>query len=117
MSHCLPAHYCDILPQPPPLPMAAPGLLPPSVEQVSLSASSRLGSGLLPHTLCLFTTLANSFRLSCWYYGNQFPTHDPEQVMTLQHLTSMPSVVDGHDSVGHPAECRDFALFYPYQNR
>ena len=32
MSRCLPARYRDILPQPPPPPMAAPGLLPPLAE-------------------------------------------------------------------------------------
>ncbi|KIM59251.1 hypothetical protein SCLCIDRAFT_27508 [Scleroderma citrinum Foug A] len=116
MSRRLPARYRDILPQPPPPPMAAPGLLPPLAEQqVSLSPTSRdsaLGSRLLPRTLRFFTTLANSFGLSRWYYGNRFPTHDAEDTTTLQHLTLTLSVVDDHDSAG-----RDSALFYPYLNR
>ncbi|KIM51965.1 hypothetical protein SCLCIDRAFT_142181 [Scleroderma citrinum Foug A] len=116
MSRHLPAHYHDILPQPPPPPMAAPGLLPPLAErQVSLSPTSRdsaLGSRLLPRALRFFTTLANSFGLSHRYYGNRFPTHDPEDATMLQHLTLTPSVVDDRDSAG-----RDSALFYPYPNR
>ena len=121
MSRCLPARYRDIHPQPPPLPMAAPGLLLPSSEpQVSLLASPRdsaLGSGLLPCTLHFFTMLANSFGLSHWYYGDQFPTHDPEDATMLQHLTLTLPVVDDCGSAGHPAESRDPALFYPYLNR
>ena len=120
MNHHLPAHYCDVLPQPPPPPIAAPGFLPPSVEPpVSLSASSNdsaLGSGLIPRTLCFFTMLANSFGLSRQYYGDWFLTHDPEDATTLQDLTLTPSGVDGCDSTGHPAESRAL-LFYPYPNR
>ena len=118
MSHRLPACYRDILPQPPPPPMAAPGPLPPLAErQVTLSATLRdsvPGSGLLPRALHFFTTLANSFRLSRQYYGDWLLTHDPEDATTLQHLTLMLSVVDNHDSAGHLA---DSALFYPYPNR
>ncbi|KIM63417.1 hypothetical protein SCLCIDRAFT_117349 [Scleroderma citrinum Foug A] len=72
------------------------------------------GSGLLLRALRFFTTLANSFGLSRRYYGDWLPTHDAEDATTLQHLTLMPSVVDNHDSAGHPA---DSALFYPYLNR
>ena len=121
MNRRLPARYRDILPQPPPPPMTAPDLQLPSAEpQVSSLASSRdstPGSGLLPHALRFFTMLANSFGLSRRYYGDRFPTHDPEDAMTLQHLTLTPSVVDGRDSAGHPAESRDSSFFYPYPNR
>ena len=121
MNRRLPARYRDILPQPPPPPMTAPDLLLPSADpQVSSSASSRdsvLGSGLLPRALRFFTTLANSFRLSRRYYGDRFPTHDPEDATTLQHLTLTPSVGDGRDSARHLTESRDSPFFYPYPNR
>ena len=120
MNRRLPARYRDVLPQPPP-PMAIPALRPPSPEpQVPLSvASSDLGVGstLVPRALRFFTTLANSFGLSRRYYGDRVSTHDPEDAMTLQHLTLTPPTEEHGDSAEHVLENRDASLFYPYPNK
>ena len=112
MIRRLPARYRDILPQPPPPPMAAPGLPPLTSEQAPPSAPlSNSGlSSVLPRTLRFFTTLTNSFSLSRWYYGDRLPTHDPEDKTTLQQLTLTPATED-------VTERRDSASFYPYPNR
>ena len=112
MNRRLPARYRDILPQPPPPPMAAPGLPPLTSEQAPPSAPlSNSGlSSVLPRTLRFFTTLANSFSLSHRYYGDRLPTHDPEDKTTLQQLTLTPATED-------VTERRDSASFYPYPNR
>jgi hypothetical protein len=62
-----------------PEPALSPALNPPP------SASNT--SSLLSWSLCFFRTLPNSFRLSCQYYGVGLPTHDPEEVTTLENLT------------------------------
>ena len=61
--------------------------------------------------------LANGFGLSRRYYGNWVPTHDPEDAMTLQHLTLMPTIEEHGDSAEHVLESRGASHFYPYPNK
>jgi hypothetical protein len=77
---------------------------------------------LLSCTLRFFLTLPNAFGLSCRYYGNQLPTHDPEEATTLENLTLTPS-----DRVGWDISTSTHAIhqtgeeyenpFYPYPNK
>ena len=100
MDRRLPARYRDVLPQPPP-PMAAPSFPSPLAEpQAPLSVSSQdfsLSSSSL-RVLRFFTTLANSFGLSCRYYGDRPPSHDPEIATTFQDLTLIPPIAEVGDS-------------------
>ena len=120
MNCRLPVRYRDVLPQPPPPPMAAPGLFPPPAEpQASLSVSSRdltLGSPPLPRALRFFTTLANSFGLYRRYYSDQPLSHDPEVATTLQDLTLKPPIEEV-DSAEQVADNLHATPFYPYPNR
>ena len=119
MNCHLPARYRDVFPQPPPPPLVAPSILQCLEPQASLSVSSRdftLGFSSIPCVLRFFTTLANSFGLSRWYYGHQPLSHDPEITTTLQDLTLRPPVVDVDDSAELQVDSRDIACFYPYPN-
>ncbi|KAG1737961.1 hypothetical protein EDB19DRAFT_1909405 [Suillus lakei] len=96
--------------------MTEPALSPAA----DLPPTSETGA-LLSHTLRFFHTLPNVFRLSCRYYGNRSPTHDPEELTTLENLTlthsksdqdfSMPAHVIPNDSI----EALD--AFHPYPNK
>lgn len=120
MNH-LPAHYCDMLPQAPPLPIAVWDFIPgssaePSESPSASSMGSPLSSVLLACTLRFFTTLTNSFGLSRQYYGDRLPTHDLEDATTLHDLTLTPSAMEDRVS-GCLDESREYQLLYPYPNR
>ncbi|KIK32218.1 hypothetical protein CY34DRAFT_111051, partial [Suillus luteus UH-Slu-Lm8-n1] len=76
----LPARFRDILPQPPPITEPA---LPPTAD---LSPTSET-SAPLSRTLRFFRTLPSIFGLSRRYYSDRLPTHDPEELTTLENLT------------------------------
>ena len=117
MNRCLPARYRDILPQPPPPPAAVQTPPPPTMATQPPAPSSvgdvPLSTGLLKRTLRFFNTLANSFGLSRWFYGDRILTHDPEDAITLQHLSLIPPT----EETGRAAGSRDPGSFYPYPNR
>ena len=120
-KNCLPARYHDMLPQTPLLPIAVWDFIPgSSVEPLESPSTTSghlpLGSALLVHTFCFFTTLANSFGLSHWYYGDHLLTHGPEGTMTLHDLTLTPPTMEDHIS-GCLDESKKSQLFYPYLNR
>ena len=83
---------------------------PPPVGDVPLS-------GLLKRTLRFFNTLANSFGLSRRYYGDRLLTHDPEDAITLQHLSLIPFAEENPGFAGRAAGSKDPGSFYPYPNR
>ncbi|KAG1814221.1 hypothetical protein EV424DRAFT_1326059, partial [Suillus variegatus] len=110
----LPARFRDILPQPPPMTEPAPSPAadpPPAIET----------SALLSRALRFFHTLPNVFGLSRRYYSNRLPTHDPEELTTLDNLTlthsesdqdfSMPARVIHSDNINAPD------AFHPYPNK
>ncbi|KAG2056121.1 hypothetical protein BDR06DRAFT_981565 [Suillus hirtellus] len=98
-----------ILPQPPP-PHMAESTLSSTTDHPPTSDTS----SLLSHTLHFFVTLPNTFGLSRRYYGNQLPTHDPEEVTTLENLTLTPlDQVSWDQNTGGG----DKNLFYPYPNK
>lgn len=79
-------------------------------------------SALLSHTFRTFRTfrtLPNIFKLSRQYYSDRLPTHDPEEVTTLENLTlrnsdqdvNLPTPVKQYDDL----EAAD--AFYPYPNK
>jgi len=120
-KNCLLACYRDILPQTPPLPIAVRDFIPgssvePSESPSVTSGGPPLGSALLACTLRFFTTLTNSFGLSCRYYGDCLLTHDPEGAMTLHDLTLTSPAAEDHVS-GCLDEGQESQLFYPYPNR
>ncbi|KAG1835328.1 hypothetical protein DFJ58DRAFT_735609 [Suillus subalutaceus] len=108
----LPVRFRDILPQPPPPPMA----------EVADPLPTSDASTLLSRRLHFFRTFPNVFGLLCQYYSNRLPTHNPEEVITLKNLTlthldlecldlSMPTPIMQHDSLEAPD------TFYPYPNK
>ena len=123
MNRRLPARYRDILPQPPPPPLAVQSSPPPTMTaqpRVSLpvgDAPQCSSTGLLTHALRFFNTFANSFGLSRRYYGHRLPTHDPEDAITLQHLSVISPAEEGPVSAGSSTGSRDHGIFYPYPNR
>lgn len=83
-----------------------------------LSPTSDTGS-LLSRTLQFFLTLPNTFGLSRRYYGNKLPTHDPEEVITLENLTLTPldQVSRDLDTSAHAMQHAGANPFYPYPNQ
>ncbi|KAG2053095.1 hypothetical protein BDR06DRAFT_997279 [Suillus hirtellus] len=103
-----------ILPQPPPMTKPALPLapdLPPTSET----------SALLSRTLRFFCTLPNVFGLSHQYYSDRLPTHDPEELTTLENLTLMHSESDQDFStptpIIHNSSIEAPDAFHPYPNK
>ncbi|KAG2741806.1 hypothetical protein P692DRAFT_201726163 [Suillus brevipes Sb2] len=110
----LPARFRDILPQPPPMTEPAPSPAagpPPAMETSALSS----------RTLRFFHTLPNVFGLSRRYYSHRLPTHDPEELTTLDNLTLTHSESDQDFSmparVIHSGNIKAPDAFYPYPNK
>ena len=112
MNRHLPARYRDILPQPPP-----PPNMTAQLRGSSPAGNAPSSAGLLTRSLRFFNTLANSFGLSRRYYGDRLLTHDPEDAITLQHLTQVPLAEEGPVSSGRAAASTYHGLFHPYPNR
>ncbi|KAG2059465.1 hypothetical protein BDR06DRAFT_979974 [Suillus hirtellus] len=102
-NHHLPAQFQDVLPQPPPPPMAKP-TSPPIADPPSTSDAGAQLSCMLH----FFRTLPNVFRLLHQYHSSHLPTHDPEE--ESQDL-SMHARVIQHDTMEAPK------TFFPYLNR
>src|ERR1700709_1367106 len=76
---------------------------------------------LLFRTLRFFRTLPNVFGLSRRYYGSRLPTHDPEEVTTLENLTLAHEDRESGD-LSMPTravqDCgEDSNAFHPYPNK
>jgi hypothetical protein len=75
---------------------------------------------LLLRTLRFFRTLPNVFGLSRQYYGNRLPTHDPEEVTTLENLTLSHSDEEDQNlsipAMQHDSR-EDSNAFHPYPNK
>ena len=113
----LPAHFKDIIPQPPPpLPLAQPepnvssntSSAPIHMDQgqmdtsPSLSLAAHLGLGLCR----IFQTPHNIFGLSRRYKATELPSFDAEEQIALQHLSDIPVWPDSSE----------VKAFYPYPN-
>ncbi|KAG1906805.1 uncharacterized protein F5891DRAFT_1182215 [Suillus fuscotomentosus] len=119
LNRRLPARFRDILPQP---------LPPPIVEQAPSPAADTSSvsdtSSPLSCALRILRTLPNIFGLSRQYYSSRLPTHDPDEITTLENLTLTHSDPEGQDPSrpGHPMQDHDgggedLDAFYPYPNK
>jgi hypothetical protein len=61
-----------------------------------------------------FRTARNVFGLVCQFFSSTPPSHDPEEVITLQDISVIPASTPAELSV--PPEPRDISL-YPYPNK
>ncbi|KAG1796117.1 hypothetical protein EV424DRAFT_1334223, partial [Suillus variegatus] len=110
----LPARFRDILPQPPPIIEPA---LPPTADLSPTSETSEP----LSCALCFFRTLPSVFGLSRRYHSDRLPTHDPEELTTLENLTLTHSESDQDSStpapVTHNSSIETPDAFHPYPNK
>jgi hypothetical protein len=110
----LPARFRDILPQPPPIIELA---LPPTADLSPTSETSEP----LSRALHFFRTLPSVFGLSRRYYSDRLPTHDPEELTTLENLTLTHSESDQDSStpapVTHNSSIETPDAFHPYPNK
>ncbi|KAG2343797.1 hypothetical protein BDR05DRAFT_975801 [Suillus weaverae] len=110
----MPLHYRqyeDVLPQPPPsVPnQAVPlweSISPPNPTDVPTTASTSLQSAP-------FCMAKNVFGLLRQFFSSSPPSHDLEEVATLQDISSIPTVAPADlDSLAEPHD-----PFYPYPNQ
>src|ERR1700726_1142196 len=105
----LPKRIRDILPEPPPP-------LPPSPAMVDIEAtiaipstSARITQSVVRCIRRALRTPRNAFGLIRQYCADKFPEHDPEENLSLQDLSSLPTT-DPQDSTASTTD------FHPYPN-
>ncbi|KAG1896724.1 uncharacterized protein F5891DRAFT_1192847 [Suillus fuscotomentosus] len=105
--------YDDVLLQPPPsVPSSLPGKqLESNLPENFIDASTRARASLPAPP---FRTARNVFGLVRQFFSVTPPSHDPEEVINLQDISSIPASTPAEPPV--PAEPHD-ALFYPYPNQ
>ncbi|KAH7917056.1 hypothetical protein BV22DRAFT_1135740, partial [Leucogyrophana mollusca] len=113
LNRRLPARFRDILPQPPP-PLVAESTITPPLPSVAVPSTTL--------ALRYFRTRPNLFGLFRRYHGNHFPTHDPEEALTLEDLTLMQTTpADTGACISSErllleSPHHDDGAFYPYPN-
>jgi hypothetical protein len=105
--------YEDVLPQPPPSVTpghtnSAPGFSPP-VNSTDASTSTPTSSEVPP-----FRTTRNVFGLIRQFFSSTPPSHDPEEALTLQDISSVQATTLAEPDTR--AEHHDIS-FHPYPNR
>ncbi|KAG1760610.1 hypothetical protein EV702DRAFT_1201552 [Suillus placidus] len=103
----------DVLPQPPPsVPFSQTVQEPESSSLAnSIDASPRTPSSLLASPFC---TARNVFGLVCQFFSSTPPSHDLEEVVTLQDISSIPANTSAELDI--PTEPHDIS-YHPYPNR
>jgi Plavaka transposase len=103
MNRQLPARFRDLLPQP-------PSALPPSniAQPTSIPSPPPLATQASPPSRRIFTTPANLFGLFRRYEGNGLPSHDPDEHLSMLHLTNIPA--------SSTSSASDPQSIYPYPN-
>lgn len=109
LNRRLPSRFRDLLPQappylPPPQAVADPQL--PASEEPALMGSNL---ALLGHLRQVFTTERNIFGLFRRYEASTLPTNDPEENVSLNELSDIPTKSSTSES--------PLTSFYPYSNR
>ncbi|KAG2059281.1 hypothetical protein BDR06DRAFT_979903 [Suillus hirtellus] len=105
--------YEDVLPQPPPSIMPghtnpAPGLNP-LVNHTDASTSAHASLQLPP-----FRTARNIFGLVCQFFSPTPPSHDPEEAVTLQDISSVQAATSAEPDAH--VKYHDIS-FHPYPNK
>ena len=105
--------YDDVLPQPPPsVPSSStagqPGLNLPA-DSTDTSTGAEISSLSSP-----FRTVKSVFGLVRQFFSSTPPSHDPEEVVTLRDISSIPANTAVESDI--PAEPPDIS-FHPYPNR
>lgn len=105
--------YDDVLPQPPPsVPSgSAAQQREPNAPGNSTDTSTTTHASLRAPP---FRTARNIFGLVRQFFSSTPPSHDPEDVVTLRDISSIPAVAAAEQNI--PAEPQDFS-FYPYPNQ
>ncbi|KAG2335663.1 hypothetical protein BDR05DRAFT_897973, partial [Suillus weaverae] len=105
--------YEDVLPQPPPSVPSDHIALPPDpnppANLTDVSTGTRTSFRAPP-----FRTARNVFGLVRQFFSSTPPSHDPEEAVTLQDISSIPSVAPAEPDP--PCAPRDLS-FHPYPNR
>ncbi|KAG1777569.1 hypothetical protein EV702DRAFT_1197181 [Suillus placidus] len=100
----------DLLPQPPPtIPSGYPADPHPPVTPTDTSIGARTS-----FRACPFRTAKNVFGLVQQFFSSKPPSHDPEEVVTLQDISSIAAVAPVKSD--SPTAPHDLA-FHPYPNR
>jgi hypothetical protein len=101
--------YEDVLPQPPPSIPSCHTAMTPDPNRPANPSSVRASSQTPP-----FRTARNVFGLIRQFFSSTPPSHDPEEVTTLQDISFVPAVAPVEPD--SPVALHD-AAFYPYPNR
>ncbi|KAG0703605.1 hypothetical protein DFH29DRAFT_998432 [Suillus ampliporus] len=105
--------YEDVLPQPPPSVPSDHTALPPDpnplADPTDVSTGTRISFRAPP-----FCTARNVFGLVRHFFSSTPPSHDPEEALTLQDISSIPAVAPAEPDP--PCAPHDLA-FHPYPNR
>ncbi|KAG2349309.1 hypothetical protein BDR05DRAFT_972390 [Suillus weaverae] len=110
----LPKHYRqfqDILPEP--LPSIPINKVDQSSDSSSRSSIPTPYSELLPP----FCTPRNIFGLVCQFFSSDPPTHDPEEVVTLEDISAIPGSRREQPLSKMETTPQAPSLYYPYPNR
>ncbi|KAG2346000.1 hypothetical protein BDR05DRAFT_974834 [Suillus weaverae] len=105
--------YDDVLPQPPP---SVPSGSAAQQQELNAPGNSTDTSTTARTSLRVppFHTARNVFGLVRQFFSSTPPSHDPEDVVTLRDISSIPTVAAAELDI--PTEPQDFS-FYPYPNQ